>query len=73
MSYPVEEIEPGEVYMDRYGQRREVVELDNGRVTYRLLFKGWSSRPQIKRNVDEGQLAKMCLSHFARWAYRAVS
>jgi hypothetical protein len=65
------DLEPGGVYENARGQRREIVEIDRGWVVYRMLDRG--TGPHFGVPVMVGETRTLQTGNFAQWALREVA
>lgn len=67
---PLDNLEPGGVYENKKGQRREIVKMDGAWLIYRILSEG-KGQPGIK--VEVGAIRDTNRCNFARWALKEVA
>lgn len=60
------DIEPGGIYVGKTGQRREVISIERGWVTFRMLDRGYKPMP---KTLQVGQTGNLELPVFAQWAH----
>lgn len=66
----VADLEPGSIYEGKTGQRRELMAVDHGWATYRMLERGVRPMPKC---LEVGQIGSVEANHFAQWAFKDVT